>query len=100
MDYYLSFIKALDPDLYRHQEVPEWISWGSGTGQRLELQTNATQMEHVPQAQAHRCSYVGTARTGYGASNDYSIFATATVASHTLVVRSRPTTVDTKIARE
>jgi hypothetical protein len=28
--------------------------------------------------------YVGTARKGYGALNDYTIFATATVASHTL----------------
>jgi hypothetical protein len=28
--------------------------------------------------------YVGTARKGYGALNDYNVFATATVASHTL----------------
>ncbi|OQD82165.1 hypothetical protein PENANT_c023G06290 [Penicillium antarcticum] len=56
MDYYISFIKALDPNVYRNQEAPEWLSWGSGTGQRLRLQTNATQMEDLPRAQLDRCS--------------------------------------------
>jgi carboxylesterase type B len=56
MDYYISFMKALNPNPYRNQDAPEWLSWGLGTGQRLKLQTNATQMEDVPQGQVDRCS--------------------------------------------
>lgn len=56
MDYYLSFIKTLDPNTLRNQDAPEWNSWGNGTGQRLKLQTNKTEMEAVPQPQIERCA--------------------------------------------
>ncbi|CAG8926009.1 unnamed protein product [Penicillium salamii] len=55
MDYYLSFVKALDPNVYRNQNAPDWQPWGSGTGERIKLQTNMTQMESVPQSQTERC---------------------------------------------
>lgn len=55
MDYYLSFIKALNPNTFRNENAPVWQSWGNGTGQRLKLQTNSTEMEEVPQAQVERC---------------------------------------------
>ncbi|KAJ5584015.1 uncharacterized protein N7459_003815 [Penicillium hispanicum] len=56
MDYYLSFIKGLDPNVFRNEKAPVWTSWGDGTGQRLKLQTNSTQMETVPKDQTERCS--------------------------------------------
>lgn len=56
MDYYLSFIKSLDPNKFRNEEAPEWKSWGNGTGQRLKIETNATEMESVPEDQLKRCS--------------------------------------------
>ncbi|KAJ5101233.1 hypothetical protein NUU61_003455 [Penicillium alfredii] len=56
MDYYLSFIKALNPNTHRNSIAPEWHAWGSGAGQRLKLQTNATAMEKVPQTQLEHCS--------------------------------------------
>jgi carboxylesterase type B len=55
MDYYLSFVKVLDPNVYRNKDAPDWQPWGSGTGERLKLQTNMTQMETVPQSQIERC---------------------------------------------
>lgn len=56
MDYYISFIKALDPNEYRNENAPVWLSWGNNQGQRLKLQTNSTQMEEVPPEQTARCA--------------------------------------------
>jgi carboxylesterase type B len=56
MDYYLSFVKALDPNKYRNDNAPVWGSWGNGQGQRLKLQTNSTKMEDVPKEQTERCA--------------------------------------------
>lgn len=56
MNYYISFIKSLDPNTLRNENAPEWQPWGNGTGQRLKLQTNATEMEPVPKDQVERCS--------------------------------------------
>lgn len=55
MDYYLSFIKGLDPNTFRNEKAPLWKPWGNGSGQRLKLQTNSTEMELVPQDQVKRC---------------------------------------------
>lgn len=56
MDYYLSFIKTLDPNTLRNKDAPEWDNWGNGTGRRLKLQTNKTEMEAVPRSQIERCT--------------------------------------------
>ncbi|KAJ5949787.1 hypothetical protein N7454_001371 [Penicillium verhagenii] len=56
MDYYLSFVKALNPNTFRNDDAPAWKSWGTGTGKRLRLQTNSTAMEEVPQTQVERCA--------------------------------------------
>lgn len=56
MNYYLSFIKKLNPNDLRHPRAPVWEPWGPGTGQRLKLQTNSSEMEAVPKAQLDRCS--------------------------------------------
>lgn len=55
MDFYLSFIKKLDPNTLRNEKAPLWKPWGEGFGQRLKLQTNSTEMELIPQAQVKRC---------------------------------------------
>ncbi|KAJ5281976.1 hypothetical protein N7478_007348 [Penicillium angulare] len=54
-DYYLSFVKALDPNTFRNSKAPFWKTWGTGDGERLRLQTNSTAMEDVPKAQVKRC---------------------------------------------
>lgn len=56
MDYYISFVKSLNPNKFRNNAAPIWEPWGNGTGQRLQIQTNATAMEAVPSGQAQRCS--------------------------------------------
>lgn len=58
MNYYISFVRALDPNVYRHKTAPLWSPWGgaSAAPQRLLLQTNATHMERVPQEQTNLCS--------------------------------------------
>lgn len=60
MNYYLSFIKRLDPNALRFLDAPVWESWGLGTGQRLKLETNSSEMEAVPQVQLDRCSMWAT----------------------------------------
>lgn len=55
MGYYLSFIKALNPNMHRHKDAPEWEPWGSGIGQRLKIQTNSTHMEDLPRSESERC---------------------------------------------
>ncbi|KAJ6111354.1 hypothetical protein N7523_007415 [Penicillium sp. IBT 18751x] len=56
MGYYLSFVKALNPNEYRNENAPVWESWGDGQGQRLKLETNSTKMEQVPPQQIERCA--------------------------------------------
>lgn len=55
MDYYLSFVKALNPNVYRNEKAPRWDTWGTGTGERLRIQTNHTAMELVPSTQRKLC---------------------------------------------
>jgi acetylcholinesterase len=56
MDYWISFVKDLNPNTFRDASVPKWQPWGSGNGQRLMIQTNATAMESVPQSLTENCS--------------------------------------------
>ncbi|KAL2860999.1 putative carboxylesterase [Aspergillus lucknowensis] len=56
MDYWVSFIKTLDPNSGRDNQAPVWEPWGPGLGQRLKIQTNATEMETVPSSLAAHCS--------------------------------------------
>lgn len=56
MNYYISFVRALDPNAYRFALAPMWESWGGGRGRRLRLQTNQTGMEDVPVEQMGRCA--------------------------------------------
>lgn len=56
MDYVLSFIVSLNPNTHKNAAAPMWEPWGSGSGQRLKLETNATAMEAVPGDQLQRCA--------------------------------------------
>lgn len=55
MNYWLSFVKSLDPNPNRYIQAPQWHSWGSKTGKRMRLQTNNTAMEHVPRDYSGKC---------------------------------------------
>jgi acetylcholinesterase len=53
MDYFLSFVRELDPNVWKSSSAPVWESFGSG--QRLRLQTNDTAMENLPRDELRRC---------------------------------------------
>ncbi|RHZ57485.1 putative carboxylesterase [Aspergillus thermomutatus] len=53
MNYYISFIRTLDPNLLKADGAPFWRSWGAG--ERLKIQTNATMMESISEVQQNRC---------------------------------------------
>jgi acetylcholinesterase len=59
MNYYISFIRHLDPNKYKYEGAPIWESFGNGKngGKRLMFQTNATAMEVIPQDQEARCEF-------------------------------------------
>lgn len=59
MNYYISFIRALDPNRYKYKDAPRWENFGHGNdaGRRLMMQTNATAMEVIPQDQTARCEF-------------------------------------------
>lgn len=52
MDYFISFVRALDPNVFRKPGTPEWKRWGQG--ERLVLQ-HESQMEMVSQEFRDRC---------------------------------------------
>lgn len=56
MDYWLSFVRTLDPNPFKAANAPVWQAWGAGEGQRLKLQTNDTVMEVVPQETETKCA--------------------------------------------
>ncbi|OBT46873.1 hypothetical protein VE00_01912 [Pseudogymnoascus sp. WSF 3629] len=59
MNYWISFVRALDPNTYRFASAPDWRHFGNGRdgGRRLRFETNATEMELVPQDQVERCEF-------------------------------------------
>lgn len=61
MNYWISFVRSLNPNTYKDGVAPVWETWGGfdnspGRGYRLKLQTNDTTMEEVPQQLADRCT--------------------------------------------
>ncbi|OBT93878.1 hypothetical protein VE01_08506 [Pseudogymnoascus verrucosus] len=59
MNYWISFVRALDPNTYRFASAPRWGEFGDGRdgGRRLRFETNATEMEVVPRDQVERCEF-------------------------------------------
>ena len=56
MGYWISFVRALDPNPFRAKGAPAWDKWGGGEGRRLRLQTNDTAMEDVPSDLWRKCA--------------------------------------------
>lgn len=54
MNYWISFVRTHDPNVFKYQGSPSWDSYGTQQ-KRIVLQTNATKMENVPSAQLKRC---------------------------------------------
>lgn len=59
MNYYLSFVRDLNPNTFKYPAAPIWGGFGEPSleGSRLVFQTNATHMEKIPQEQVLRCEF-------------------------------------------
>jgi carboxylesterase type B len=55
MNYFISFVRELNPNTLRHETAPVWQPWGAAE-QRLRIETNNTVMERVPRDQQVRCA--------------------------------------------
>jgi acetylcholinesterase len=56
MNYWISFVKTLDPNPYKWTGAPNWDNYGIAQN-RIKFQTNETAMEAVPTAQLERCAF-------------------------------------------
>lgn len=56
MNYWISFVRALDPNVYRDPAAPEWQPWTS-QHRRMLLQTGASAMENLTSIEEARCSF-------------------------------------------
>lgn len=54
MNYFISFVRALDPNVFRKPGTPEWKRWGQG--EQIVIQ-NQTEMSLVSQELRHRCDF-------------------------------------------
>ena len=59
MDYWLSFVRALDPNKYKEAGSPTWETVGKGEAQRRLLIEGAGKagMESEPKDQQERCAF-------------------------------------------
>ncbi|KAI0855794.1 carboxylesterase [Xylaria cubensis] len=56
MDYWISFVRTLDPSALRFPGTPIWKSWGCD-GERLLIRTGNVSVERVPDDQKARCAF-------------------------------------------
>ena len=65
MDYWISFVKSLDPNPHRNAAAPRWEPWrsgpaggaGAGGRRRLVFETGNLTMEDVPADEVDRCLF-------------------------------------------
>jgi acetylcholinesterase len=59
MDYWLSFVRSLDPNTYKEAGAPTWETVGSAESQsRLVFEgAGKAGMEKVPEVQKGRCAF-------------------------------------------
>lgn len=55
MNYYISFVRTLDPNLLRLEGAPEWGNWEGG--ERLVIELGETRMETVDDGERERCAF-------------------------------------------
>ncbi|KAI3333114.1 carboxylesterase [Ustulina deusta] len=56
MDYWISFVRTLDPSRMRYADAPRWQSWGH-VGRRLLVQTGNVSTEMVSDGEEQRCAF-------------------------------------------
>jgi carboxylesterase type B len=56
MDYWISFVRALDPNPYRNVDAPAWEEWGPNRT-RLLFELGNTRMEETSPQQQDRCDF-------------------------------------------
>ncbi|TGJ87283.1 hypothetical protein E0Z10_g1473 [Xylaria hypoxylon] len=56
MDYWISFVRTLDPSRLRYPDAPRWQSWGHAE-KRLLVQTGNVSTETVSDDQEERCAF-------------------------------------------
>ncbi|KAL0939023.1 triacylglycerol lipase [Colletotrichum truncatum] len=58
MNYWISFIRTLNPNTHRLENAPEWVTWGSAAKQsRYVFELNNNRMEDVDDGQKDRCEF-------------------------------------------
>ncbi|THZ87924.1 carboxylesterase family protein, partial [Aureobasidium pullulans] len=58
MNYYISFVRTLNPNTFKAKDAPIWEPFEGKNGQqRLLFEINGTTMEAVPKAQQERCDF-------------------------------------------
>ncbi|KAM0434626.1 hypothetical protein ACHAPT_003724 [Fusarium lateritium] len=54
MNYWISFVRALDPNKYRYEDTPRWENWGDDQ-RRLVFELGNMTMESVDKGERERC---------------------------------------------
>lgn len=55
MNYYISFVRTLDPNVLRLEGTPEWGTWVDG--ERMMFELDASGMETTDEGQRERCAF-------------------------------------------
>ncbi|KAH6873900.1 Alpha/Beta hydrolase protein [Thelonectria olida] len=55
-NYWISFIRSLNPNTYRYKSAPEWLPWGNDE-HRLVLQLPDSVMEYTSKNETRRCDF-------------------------------------------
>ncbi|KAI5465990.1 Alpha/Beta hydrolase protein [Mariannaea sp. PMI_226] len=55
-NYWISFVRSLNPNTYRYEDAPEWLPWGKNQS-RLVIQLPESEMEDIPQLERQRCDF-------------------------------------------
>jgi len=56
MSYWISFVRALNPNVHRASGSPEWKEW-DGEMERMVLETGDSRMERTPADERERCEF-------------------------------------------
>jgi len=57
MNYWISFIRSLNPNTHRFAGTPEWIELTAANQRRLQFVLNDTHVEEIPVDEDTRCAF-------------------------------------------